>query len=137
MNFSYERCDISRDGESFCFAEERDAFVKFAPGHRVAEERRIISEMPVLFHANSTINFRFLRARILCFFSFSRSSVPPVCAAVARREIHGMSPMVSQAIRFHFCASWRDARYDREIIYITLTDVSLLSRYLDGHYETA
>lgn len=76
---------FSRNGEIFRFAEERVAFVKFTPGHRVAEERRIISEMPVLFHANSAINFRFLRARrillyffFLLFFPFLQ---PPVCAS--------------------------------------------------------
>lgn len=101
---------LSRNGEILRFAEERVAFVKFTPGHRVAEERRIISEMPVLFHANSAINFRFLRARrILLYFFFPFFFFRSFSHQCARREIHGMSLVASQAIRFHFCASWRDA----------------------------
>jgi len=142
MSFIHERCDILRNDKILRFAEKRVVFVKFTPRGRVAEERRIISEIPAVFHANSAINFRFLRSRhilfhliFLLFFSFLH---PPVCAAVARREIHGMSLVVSQAFRFHFCTSYR---YDQKIIciyiHITLTDVSLLSRYLNGYYETA
>lgn len=147
---SVERILVTKDAISrattFRFAEERVAFVKLAPGQRVAEEQRIISEMPVLFHANSAINFRFLRARRVFFFIFFSSCF------LSPRSFSRLCAMQLRVEQFMECLWWLhrpsvsssarklERRYIDTIgklyIYITSTVVSLLSRYLDGHYET-
>lgn len=60
-NFSTEVAIISCNGKVSLFEKERIAFVNFALLRNGAAS--YFSEMPVLFPANSAINFRFLRAR--------------------------------------------------------------------------
>lgn len=119
------RIDVSLQYEQQKSVERREVslFYGASPRLELRNGRGTISEMPVLFHANSAINFRFLRARA-AFLRHVRRRSP-----VARREICGMSRMVSP-IR----ASRRGVGCDLEI---TFTVASLLSRYLDDHYKTA
>lgn len=59
-NFSTEDTIISCNGKVSLFEKRRTAFINFASLRNSAAS--YFSEMPVLFPANSAINFRFLRA---------------------------------------------------------------------------
>lgn len=87
---------------------------------RLAVERPIISEMPVFLHANSAINFRFLRALSTAFF------VPPL---VAHREIRGMPAFAARHPREPRAEQMRSriSQHSSRLYYLSL--------FREDHYE--
>lgn len=92
-----------RGATYFCICKTR------APRIVSPRNGRIISEMPILFHANSAINFRFLCARRTLFsfllFFFASPFLRRLHALQLREKFMECPRWFRSSFRFHFYTS--------------------------------